>query len=99
MGVFPCPKCGGEAKAEVRTAHVLLQDKPYNIVYLRYRVKKHRRCKFKCDIGQTLYCTNKFNFDPEIHFNYEYNVNELLDYIMDDFQGKMEKGEIEWNKE
>lgn len=96
--VVPCPVCGKEAKADVMATFLPEQYREtddgggafVDVVFLRYRVKKHMGCKFNCHIGKT-YC-----IDP--NRQYLKDAKLLMWELIDDFQGKMEKGEIEWNK-
>ena len=93
MAWLPCPVCGREAEADVMTTFI---PKEFcetddggvfvDVVYLRYKVKKHKGCKLKCDIGRKYY----------IDYNRpSLKEPELLMYeIMQDFQEKMEKGEL-----
>lgn len=99
MAWLPCPVCGKEAKADVMAIFLPEQYVPtddgggavVDVVFLRYKVEKHRGCKLKCDIGRT-YC-----IDPNRQYLKEAKL--LMWELIDDFQGKMEKGEIEWSKE
>ena len=95
---LPCPVCGREAEADVRATFLPEQYKEtddgggafVDVVYLRYKVEKHRWCKLKCDIGRTYY------IDPNRQHLKEANL--LMWELIDDFQHKMERGELEWNK-
>lgn len=98
MAWFPCPVCGKEEKARVMTTVLPMEctkDSKYShlvrFVPLRYTVKKHDGCEFECDIGRDSYVDFGGVKDGE--------EKEMLYILMDDFQHKMEKGEIEWNKE
>lgn len=99
MAWLPCPVCGKEAKADVMATFIPEQYCPtdeggtfVDVVYLRYKVKKHRRCKFECDLGKIYY------IDPIQNALNGIVTGEYLTTIIDDFQEKMEKGEIEWSE-
>ena len=98
MAWLPCPVCGKEAEADVRATFLpenfIETDKEVvfvDAVLLRYKVKKHDGCELKCDIGRTYYIDTNRQFLKDGKL--------LMQVIMDDFQERMEKGEIEWNKE
>lgn len=100
MAWLPCPVCGKEAKADVMATFLPEQymetddgGAVVDVVLLRYRVKKHRGCKCECDLGKIYYT------DPIQNALYGVNISGLMESFIDDFQEKMEKGEIEWNKE
>ena len=98
MAWLPCPVCGKEAKADAMTTFLPGQYHPtddggvfLDAVYLRYIVKKHGRCKCVCDLGKVYFMEPTEKTIDE--------KNRLMDYFIDDFQSKMEKGEYKWNKE